>query len=208
MNNFKRYILTGIISIIPLMITVWIIQKLFIFFSVPGTLLIELFINPSTLDNYYYLNKFYDYINNITGFLLTLIFLYVLGLIIKNVVGKRIYSYFESLLENIPVINKIYSTTKNITTTLTDSKSNSFNKVVIIEYPRKGLWTLAMVTGETMDTKKNEYYTLFVPTTPNPTSGYMIIVNKNDAKDTSISVDEGLSIIVSGGMISPEEISI
>ena len=204
----KNYFITGIISIIPLMITVWIIQKLFIFFSVPGSLLIELFINPSTLDNYYYLNKFYIYINNIVGFLLTLIFLYVLGLVIKNVVGKKIYSFFESFLENIPVINKIYSTTKNITTTLTDSKSNSFNKVVIIEYPRKGLWTLAMVTGETIDTKKNEYYNLFVPTTPNPTSGYMIIINKNDAKDTNISVDEGLSIIVSGGMISPEEISI
>ena len=117
MNNFKKYIFTGIISIIPLMITVWIIQKLFIFFSVPGTLLIEFFIDQSTLDSYYYLNKFYVYINNITGFLLTLLFLYVLGLIIKNVIGKKIYSFFESLLESIPFINKIYSTTKNITTT-------------------------------------------------------------------------------------------
>ena len=205
MNKFKQYIFTGIISIIPLAITGWIIQKLFIFFSVPGKLLLDTFINKSIFEQFIFIDKFYIYLKHIIGFLLTIIFLYILGVVIKNVIGKRIYSFFESILKNIPIINKIYSTTKSITTTLTTSKADSFNKVVIIEYPRKGLWTLALVTGETIDTNKKEYYNLFVPTTPNPTSGYMIIIDKKDAIETKTSVDEALTIIISGGMISPKE---
>ena len=78
----------------------------------------------------------------------------------------------------------------------------------MIEYPKEGLWTLAMVTGESKDTKNIEYYNLFVPTTPNPTSGYMIIIKKTDAIDANISVEEGLSIIISGGMIGPDKLEL
>ena len=78
----------------------------------------------------------------------------------------------------------------------------------MIEYPRKNLWTLAMVTGESKDTNNIEYYNLFVPTTPNPTSGYMIIIKKTDAIDANISVEDGLSIIISGGMIGPDKLEL
>ena len=78
----------------------------------------------------------------------------------------------------------------------------------IIQYPRKGLWTYAMVTGELKNSDNQEFYNLFVPTTPNPTSGYLIIVKKENVIETDISVDDGLSIIISGGMVSPESIDI
>ena len=78
----------------------------------------------------------------------------------------------------------------------------------MIEYPKDGLWTLAMVTGESTDTKGNEYYNLFVPTTPNPTSGYLIIIRKNKTIDANITVDEGLSIIISGGMLGPNKLDL
>ena len=208
MKNFKNYIFTGIISIIPISITFWIIQKLFLFFSVPGKLIVDLIINENILQNYVYLSYIYIFINRLLGFLLTLIFLYMLGLIIKNVVGKRIYTFFEFILANIPIINKIYKTIKSITDSLTSTKEQAFTKVVMIEYPKDGLWTLAMVTGESTDTKGNEYYNLFVPTTPNPTSGYLIMVKKDKAIDADITVDEGLSIVVSAGMIGPTKLNL
>jgi len=208
MKNFKNYIFTGIISIIPISITFWIIQKLFLFFSVPGKLIVDLIINENIVQNYVYLSYIYIFINRLLGFLLTLIFLYMLGLIIKNVVGKRIYTFFEFILANIPIINKIYKTIKSITDSLTSTKEQAFTKVVMIEYPKDGLWTLAMVTGESTDTKGNEYYNLFVPTTPNPTSGYLIMVKKDKAIDADITVDEGLSIVVSAGMIGPTKLNL
>lgn len=208
MKNFKNYIFTGIISIIPISITFWIIQKLFLFFSVPGKLIIDLIINEDTIQEYLYLSYIYIFVNRLLGFLLTLIFLYILGLIIKNVIGKRIYSFFEFILDNIPIINKIYKTIKSITDSLTSTKEQGFTKVVMIEYPKDGLWTLAMVTGESTDTKGNEYYNLFVPTTPNPTSGYLIMIKKNKTIDANLTVDEGLSIVVSAGMLGPSKLNL
>tara|TARA_Y100001960_G_C14594385_1_gene787354 strand:+ start:150 stop:776 length:627 start_codon:yes stop_codon:yes gene_type:complete len=208
MKNFKNYIFTGIISIIPISITFWIIQYLFLFFSVPGKFIVDLVIREDIAKNYIYLSYFYIFINRLLGFLLTLIFLYLLGLIIKNVIGKRIYTFFELILENIPIINKIYKTIKSITNSLTSTKEQAFTKVVMIEYPKDGLWTLAMVTGESKDTKGTEYYNLFVPTTPNPTSGYLIMIEKSKTKDANITVDEGLSIVVSAGMIGPTKLNI
>ena len=97
---------------------------------------------------------------------------------------------------------------KSITETFTKGNNQAFQKVVMIQYPREGLWTYAMVTGECKDNNDNEYYNLFVPTTPNPTSGYLIITKKTEVIETDITVDDGLSIIISGGMVSPEEINI
>ena len=197
MNKIKNYLITGIISIIPIYLTYWIISNLFKFFSGPGKFIVDFFIT-----------KEYHYLTQFVGFILTITFLIILGLVVKNVVGKRIYIYFELLLDSIPVINKIYKTIKNVTDTLANSNEQAFTKVVMIEYPKKNLWTLAMVTGESTDKNKIEYYNLFVPTTPNPTSGYLIICKKSNAIDADVSVEEGLSIIISGGMIGPKKLKI
>ena len=197
MNKIKNYLITGIISIIPIYVTFWIIKNLFIFFSGPGQTLINIFV----IDDYQYLTQF-------IGFILTILFLSILGLIVKNVVGKQLYTIFELFLSNIPIINKIYKTIKNVTDTLANSNEQAFTKVVMIEYPKNDLWTLAMVTGESVDTKGIEYYNLFVPTTPNPTSGYMIIIKKTNTIDAGVSVEEGLTIIISGGMIGPKKIKL
>jgi len=209
MKNINKYIITGIMSIIPITLTYWIIQKLFIFFSVPGKSIINLFFSTENIgsDNNLLINIVYI-LEYIVGFSLTIIFLYFLGIIISNVIGKRLYTYFEYLLEKIPIVSKIYSTIKNITDSLSKPNSQAFQKVVIIEYPRKGLWTLAMVTGECKNNENIEYYNLFVPTTPNPTSGYLILIKKTEVKETNLSVDDGLSIIISGGMVVPKDFTI
>ena len=197
MTKLKNYLITGIISIIPNYLTYWIIENLFNFFSGPGKRIIEIFFDVE-----------FQFLTQLVGFLLTLSFLILLGLIVKNVFGKKIYNYFELLLSNIPIINRIYKTIKSVTDTLASSKEQTFTKVVMIEYPKKNLWTLAMVTSESIDSRGNQYYNLFVPTTPNPTSGYLIICRKEDTVDAGVSVEEGLSIIISGGMLGPKDLKI
>ena len=209
MKNYNKYIFTGIMSIIPIALTYWIIEKLFMFFSVPGKSLINIFYKTDQINTVNtYLLKFINIAEYIVGFTLTIIFLYFLGVVVSNVLGKKLYKFIESLLKRIPIVSKIYSTIKSITDSLSKPNSKAFQKVVIIEYPKEGLWTLAMVTGECKNDSGEDFYNLFVPTTPNPTSGYLILTKKTDTKQTNLSVDEGLSVIISGGMVVPEDFTI
>jgi len=207
MKNYKKYIFTGIMSLIPMMITFWIIQYLFIIFSVPGKVIVSKIFDIAFFNNELFLKLRYT-LEYVLGFVLTILFLYFVGIIISNVLGKRLYKFFEKILQRIPLVSKIYTTVKNVTETITKQDSKAFEKVVLIQYPREDLWTLAMVTGESKDLRSIEYYNLFVPTTPNPTSGYLIMIKKSDAIETDLSVDDGLSIIISGGMVSPKILNI
>ena len=193
-GKISNNIIAGILSIVPIYLTFWILKNLFILFSNPGS---KLVVNLFGFDKI-------PYISEITGFFLTVTFLFTVGLFVKNLLGKKIMDYLEEFLHKIPIVSMVYKTIKQITASLGDPKKQSFKKVVIIEYPRKCLWTLAMVTGESKDTSGKEYYHLFVPTTPNPTSGFMLFSLKEDVVDSNIPVEEGLKIIISGGMIAPE----
>tara|TARA_Y100000590_G_C15444880_1_gene910362 strand:- start:84 stop:677 length:594 start_codon:yes stop_codon:yes gene_type:complete len=190
----KNYFFTGILSIIPLAITYFIIYNIFTLFSAPGKGIIK----------YLFPNITIPFLDMFIGFILTLIFIYLVGLIVSNVLGKKFYQFFESLLDKIPLVSYVYNTIKQITETLTVSQKHAFKKVVYIEYPKKDIWTIALVTGESTDKEGNKYYQVFVPTTPNPTSGYMLYLKQEKAKDTDLTVDEGLKIIISGGMLAPE----
>ena len=116
------------------------------------------------------------------------------------------YKVFEGLLNKIPIVSKIYKSIKQITSTLSMPQSKAFQKVVLIEYPRNGLWTICMVTGETKN-GDDLFYNVFVPTTPNPTSGYLLFVKASDTRSIDLTVEEGLKVIISGGMIGPEKIN-
>ena len=197
-QKLQKYLITGIISIIPITLTYLIIQFLFILISGKGAWIIKLILPESYIGGA---------LQNILGFILTIAFLYILGLIVSNVLGKKLYKFFESILSRIPIVSRVYNSIKQITGALSGANSKAFQKVILVEYPRKDLWTIAMVTGETMDNNQL-YYNIFVPTTPNPTSGYLLFVKASDTKDIDISVEEGLKIIVSGGMIGPEKLNI
>ena len=199
---YKKYILTGIISIIPVYITYWIIEQIFLIVSIPGKNIISYFTGLFNFSNDINI-QFITITEYMLGFILTIMFLFFLGLIISNVVGKKIYSYFETLLNSIPIVNKVYSSIKQIISTISIDNKKSFKKVVMIQYPRKGLWTIAMVTGESTNKNKKEFYTLFVPSTPNPTTGYMIIISKEDVVNTNLSVEDATKVILSGGLVTP-----
>ena len=198
MNNkshFKQYIFTGLLSILPIYATYWIVRQLFLLFSSPGTKLYYLTFGDNT----------FKYLPEIIGFLLTIISIYIIGRFVTNVLGKSLLHEIEKLVERIPIVNLVYKTVKQITESISSQNNNAFKKVIQLEYPRKGLWTLAMVTGESTDREGNEYFHIFVPTTPNPTSGYMIYALKSDTVETELSVEEALKIIISGGMLAPNE---
>ena len=207
-QKLQKNLITGIMSIIPIALTYWIIKSLFLFFSGPGGSIIGI-IFPESLNSIYNIGsiEIVSPLQKILGFILTIIFLYVLGLLVSNVLGKKLYKFFESILNRIPIVSRIYKSIKQITATLSMPNSKAFEKVVLMEYPRRGLWTICMVTGETKDNGEL-YYNVFVPTTPNPTSGYLLFVKSSDTKELDMSVEEGLKIIISGGMIGPEKFNI
>ena len=192
-KSFKYYIFTGLLSILPVAATYWILLKLFQFFSTPGAAIVE----------FIFKDKVPKYVPELAGFILTILFISFAGMVVSNVLGKRIYAWFETVLSRIPVVSVVYRTIKQITSSLSGPNRQAFKKVVYIEYPRKGIWTLTMVTGESINKTGEKYYHIFVPTTPNPTSGYMLYIPQNDTLETEMSVEEGLKIIISGGMLAP-----
>ena len=193
-KSTKHYIITGLLSILPIALTYWIVLKLFQFFSNPGAKIVAIIFKDNVP----------QYIPELAGFILTISFIYLMGLLISNVLGKQIYAWFEKILSRIPFVNTVYRTIKQITSHLSGPDRQAFRKVVFIEYPRKGIWTLSMVTGESKNKNGELYYHIFVPTTPNPTSGYLLYLPQKDTRQTDMSIEEGMKIIISGGMLAPK----
>lgn len=191
-QSFKRFILAGLIAILPFAATIWILQIIFYF--------LEGLSSPI-------LRKFEVEIPGM-GLILTLAMIFLLGVFITNVVGRRLYNWGERILHNIPMVSTIYSTLKQFTSAFSGERVSSFRKVIFMQYPREGLYTMCFVTNETINEGGEVYYHVFVPTTPNPTSGVFIIIPKKDAIHTSLKIEEGLKAIISGGILDPGEKSI
>jgi len=184
-QTIKRRIFAGLIALMPIMATYWIIRLLFDFLDrFSGPLLKIIGVQIPGL-----------------GIILTILFIFIIGLFVTNVLGRTVLRWSEIAVAKVPIVSTIYNSIKQITGAFSGSTAKSFQRVVLIEYPRKNLWTMAFVTNESKNKNGDLFYHLFVPTTPNPTSGVFIIVPKNDAIHPDISVESGLKTIVSGGII-------
>ena len=139
------------------------------------------------------------------GIILTIVLIYILGLIVTNFLGKKIFDIGESIVKRVPIVSMIYTTLKQITDTFTKGTTDAFDGVVYIQYPRQGLWTMAFISGESKNMDGIPYYHLFVPTTPNPTSGFFLMIPQADSISTGMTVEEGLKTIISGGLLAPEK---
>ena len=181
----KRRIFAGLIALMPIMATYWIIKLLFEFLDrLAQPLLAVIGIQIPGL-----------------GIILTILFIFFIGLFVTYVLGRTILKWSEIIVARVPIVSTIYNSIKQITGAFSGSTAKSFQRVILIEYPRRNLWTMAFVTNESKNKKGDIFYHLFVPTTPNPTSGVFIIVPKKDAIHPNISVESGLRTIVSGGII-------
>lgn len=201
-NKKNRFFLKGIAFILPVFLTCWILYSIMIFMSnlVPSWIVLSLIslidIQSESAENI---------VTTVLGFILTLLLIQLSGMVF-SVIGKKFFDKIEDrFLFKIPIFSSIYKTIKQIVDTVSNPDKNSFKKVVMVEFPRKGVWTIGFVTGESVDKNNNEYYHVIVPTTPNPTSAYLLFVLKDDVKGTDLTIDEGIKIIISGGVLSSKK---
>ena len=188
-KHLRRKITAGLITLTPIMATIWILLFLFNFFDNLASPLIDAII-PLDIPG--------------VGIMLTLLILYLLGVLVTNFLGKQLITFGENIINRIPFAKTIYGTAKQIVESVGTSSKKAFQKTVLIPYPHAESWTLAFVTGESKDHNGIEYYHLFVTTTPNPTTGYFLMMKKNKTIDANISVEEGFKVIISGGVIAPD----
>ena len=194
----RRTFLAGLLILMPLFITYVLVAFLFNIFTGVGA--------PAVAGLFRLLNL-NDVAHPLIPFvnlLLSFAVIFILGLVGTNILGKRILASFEGLLLRLPLVRTIYSSAKQVVETL-QGPGRSFQRVVLIEYPRKGVWTLGLVATERRNFLQlfpsENVMTVFIPTTPNPTSGYLVIVSPEDVRDLDLSVEEAFKFVVSGGIV-------
>ncbi len=197
MKRLRRYIIAGILVWLPIGVTIFLVRILI------GLLDRTLVLIPQK----YQPEELIGFAIPGLGILLTIIILLVTGVLAANIVGRSMVGLWESMLERIPVVRSVYSGAKNFAEMVFSDSSQSFKKVLLIEYPRKGLYSLAFQTssalGEVQGRTGEDVICTFVPTTPNPTSGFIIIVPRKDVIELDMEVDEALKMIISLGVVIP-----
>jgi uncharacterized membrane protein len=188
MKKFRAILIAGLAVTVPIGLTVWIF--LWLFES------IDKILQPVV-------KGIFGYEITGVGFGVTVVLVIVIGIITTNVIGKRIVRWGESMLSKVPITKSLYVAIKQIVQSFTNPEKTGFLQVVLIEFPAKGMKTIAFVTNEQIDKNGRKLINLFVPTAFNPTGGFMEIVREVDIVRTSISVEDGLKLMVSGGSMSP-----
>ncbi len=139
------------------------------------------------------------------GFGITIILIYLVGVIASNVLGRRLIHYGESLLARVPVVRPLYTAIKQILGSFSTPGKAVFRQVVLIEFPRKGMWTIGFITNESSDKSGRKLLNIFIPTAPNPTSGFLQIAREDEVIRTSIPIDEAMRMVISAGKVSSQE---
>jgi uncharacterized membrane protein len=198
MKRVKNYILAGLLVWLPFATTLWIIS--FLIHT------INLFIPAQILN----LKPYGVHIPGI-GLIIALVILIITGIIARNIVGQKLISAWDRILFHIPIVKSIYKGVKKVSDTLLAGNSHAFRKAILVKFPHERAWTIAFITGTPnnilkLEDEASDYINVYVPTTPNPTSGYFIIVHKSDTKEIALSVDEALHYIISMGTIEHKQI--
>ncbi len=200
----KKYLITGILVWLPIVVTVWVLT----YIINASDQLINLL--PSRWRPEYY-----------TGFkipglgvIVAVVVLFITGLFAANMLGRKILEGWDSLLGRIPVVKSIYSSVKKVSESLLSDNGRSFKTPVLVPFPQPDIWTIAFVSGsipamvQKSLSETEEYVSVYVPTTPNPTGGYYIMVRKSDIRELDMSVDDALKYVISLGMVMPDELPV
>jgi len=194
----KKYILTGLLVLIPLFLTGWVLLTLFNWTDRVLNLIPRAY-RPEELLGFTIPGL---------GLILTIAIIFVIGGLVANVIGRKLVATGEKILEKIPFLRWFYFSSKQIIEAVFINSQDSFNRAVLLEYPRKGIYSIGFVTGESsgqLGDKVPASFTVFVPTTPNPTSGYLIVVPEDQTIPLDWTVDEAFRVIISAGVIMPGE---
>ncbi len=195
----KKYLITGLLIWIPLVITLWVLNL------VVTTLDQVLLLMPDVLRTEHWLGLHVPGL----GVLLTLAIVFVTGVAAANFLGARLVQLWHEILHRIPVVNSIYSSVKQVSDTLFSSGGQAFRKALLVRWPHEGMWTIAFLTGtpggDVARHLSDDYISVYVPTTPNPTGGYFVMLRRADVIELDMSVDEALKYIISMGTVAPAQ---
>lgn len=193
----KKYLITGLLIWIPLVITLWVLKLI-----VDSLDQVLLLLPPEFLTE----NWLGMHVPGM-GVVMTLAIVLLTGLFATNLLGARLVHLWHDILHRIPVVNSIYSSVKQISDTLFSSSGQAFRKALLVQWPREGMWTIAFLTGtpggDVANHLPGDYVSVYVPTTPNPTGGYFVLVARRDVIELDMTVDEALKYIISMGVVPP-----
>lgn len=206
--HFRAVIFAGVLTAIPLFITVYIVT---IFYNLvtnytqrPAYWIVDRLIGP-LLHNYITLDHLKTFTTPFLAILISLLIVYILGLLGTFFIGRQILAQIEHFIENLPLIKGIYGTTKQVISVFRQGSGGSgFQRVVLVQFPREGTWTLAFVTNTVHDASTGQRLVCcFIPMTPNPTSGFFQMFPEDQVRNTDWTVDLGIKIVLSGGLLAP-----
>jgi uncharacterized membrane protein len=193
----RRYFITGLLIWIPIVITLWVLKV--IFDTLDGSLLLL----PHSFQTEHWLGVHIPGL----GAVLTVVIVFLTGIFATNFFGARLVQVWHGVLNRIPVVNSIYSSVKQISDTLFSSSSQAFRKALLVQWPHQGMWTIAFLTGtpggDVLQHVPPDCLSVYVPTTPNPTGGYFVIVRRDQVIELDMSVDQALKYIISMGVVPP-----
>jgi len=193
----KKYLITGLLIWIPLVITIWVLKL------VVDTLDQSLLLLPEQWRTESFLGVHIPGL----GVILTLVIVFVTGVFATNFFGAQLVRLWDGILHRIPVVNSVYSSVKQISDTLFSSSGQAFRKALLVQWPREGMWTIAFLTGtpggDVVNHLRGDYVSVYVPTTPNPTGGYFVMVARKDMIELDMTVDAALKYIISMGVVAP-----
>lgn len=195
----KRYFITGLLIWVPLVITGWVLSLIVNTLDQSLRLLPEN-IHPQAL---------FGFAVPGAGALLTLLMILITGLLAANFIGQKLVVWWEMLLARIPVVNSVYNSVKQVSDTLFSPNGNAFRKALLVRYPHQNSWTIAFLTGQpggdVVNHLDGDYVSVYVPTTPNPTSGFFLMMPAEDVIELDMTVDEALKYIISMGVVAPPQ---
>jgi uncharacterized membrane protein len=193
----KKYFITGLLIWIPLVITIWVLKL------VVDTLDQSLLLLPLQWRTESFLGMHIPGM----GVILTLVIVFATGIFATNFFGAQLVRLWYGILQRIPVVNSIYSSVKQISDTLFSSSGQAFRKALLVQWPREGMWTIAFLTGtpggDVVNHLPGDFVSVYVPTTPNPTGGYFVMVARKDVIELDMTVDAALKYIISMGVVAP-----
>lgn len=199
-NRLRAYFMAGILITAPISITVYLGWLFITFVDGKITPLLPAKYNPES---------YLPYGLPGLGVVIAVVGLILIGALTAGFVGRFFQRVWDSLMDNVPILRGVYKALKQILETVTAQQSAAFREAVLVEYPRKGMWVIAFITGKTegevQAITEEEVINLFVPTTPNPTSGFLIFVPKQDIVKLSMKVEDALKMVISGGLVTPPD---
>ena len=195
----KKYFITGLLVLVPIFVTAWVLVTLI------GTMDKSLLLLPAAWRPAAQIGLEIPGM----GAILTLLIIFVTGVVARNFFGRQLLAMWDDFLSRVPFVKSIYSSVKQVSDTLFSDSGNAFRQAVLVQYPHQGSWTIAFVTGtpggDVVNHLYGDYVSIYVPTTPNPTSGFFLMMPKSEVIELEMSVDEALKYIISMGTVTPKD---